>query len=344
MLILKPKEKINYKTLLFFIFIISPIFSYSQKKDFTLKVHFDNPYAKTLFIGEAYPLKPYCSATFKIDSANTTDNDYIFKGSILYPTAVRLMSYSDSLKFNQLIFIDTGYQEINIVKVNNKFIVRGNSAIENEHKLFLQEMDIKEIDKKIEGEKLLSYIEANPNSYVGFFSLINQTFNFKYSPIFSKVTNAFSKKIKQTKSFQYFISQYAPNKKISNYLVFNDKKKPVQLNFVNKENKYTLLEFWFKGCIGCLEQLQEMKASYSESLRKKLTIISINTSPKELFNESLLYIKKQNISWKNYWDYDEESIKKYTDIYIYPSNLLINSSGKIVGKDLDFSTINEFLD
>ena len=341
----RAKREMNYRKLFLFICIICPLVSLCQKKDFVLKVHFDNPYAKTLFIGEAYleELKPFNAAIFKVDSAIATNNDYIFEGKNLYPTAVRLMSFTDSLKFSQLIFIDTGYQEINIIKVNNEYIAQGNSSVEKEHKEFLEEMNIKDIDEKIPGEKLFAYIKANPNSYVGLFALINQTFNYSYSAIFRKIISVFSDEIKQTQGLEYYKSLYLPDKKIGNYLVFTENKKPVELNFINNENKFTFLEFWFKGCVGCQEELEKIKGLYSESLRKKLNIIGISTDSGKYFDPSRKYIKEQKVPWKNYWDWDGEIISKFTFIYVYPSNLLINSSGKIIAKDVDFTTIDEYL-
>jgi peroxiredoxin len=337
------KSTSNYKKLFLFVFIICPLVSLGQENNFVLKVHFNEPHVKILFITEAYFFKPFNAATFKIDSSNAQEANFIFEGKVSYPTAVRLMSYNDSIRFKQLIFIDSGYQEINIIRGSNGYIVESGSAVEKEHKIFLEQMKTKDMDEKIPGEKMLTYIKSNPDSYVGLFALINQTFNYYYLSDFQKILDVFGDEIKHSKGFQYYKSLYAPGKKLADYSVYTKNKKLVKLNFTNDENKYTFLEFWFKGCVGCQEELDKIKGTYSESLRKKLNIISISTDSGKYFEPSRKYIQKQKVLWKNYWDWEAESIKRFTFIYAYPSNLLINSSGNIIAKNVDFSEIDEFL-
>jgi thiol-disulfide isomerase/thioredoxin len=340
----KSKNGIRIITTSLFILIISPLYSICQEHHFTLKVNANNLSIKTLSISEAYyfKFKPYFAAKIKIDSSNVDKNSFTFEGTILYPTAVRLYP-PHSVYFNKLIFIDTGYQEISIVKKDSSYSINSKTAIEDEHRAFLTALDINTIDDKMNGEKLFSYIEKHPDSYVGLFALINQTFNYGYLPVFDKIKNAFSAKINRTEAFQYYARLYKPNKRLENYIVYTSKKQPTQLNFENTRNRYTLLDFWALGCEPCLVGMEKMKQKYSKELKKKLDLITVNINQQDYFENGLKYIKEKEFPWKNYWDWDSNNIVKYVFFSYIPYNLLIDSSGKIIGENVDFNTINRFL-
>lgn len=344
MLRVTRKNKIKITGLLF-LFFACPFNSICQSKNFTLKIHFDNSSVRTLFISEAYyyKLKPYHVAKIKSDSSNVNNNTYLFKGTILYPTAIRLYPSDDAKYFNVLLFIDTGYQEIYIIKKDSSYIVKGNTSVEEAHQRFLKEMNIHSMDKKIEGRKFLSYVQKNPNSYIGLFALIDQSFRYSGSDFLWKIKDAFGKTIKQTEAYKYYKALYAPNKNLANYIVYTKEKKPLQLNFANRKKKYTLLIFWFLGCGPCRKEMEQMKGEYTEDLRKKFDIITIDTDEKKYFSEGLTYINKQKFPWKNYWDWNEENIIKYIFMSHFPSNFLLDPAGSIVAKDVDFKTINGFL-
>ncbi len=337
------KYKIKIATI--FLFILYPFYSICQGRNFTIKVHFDNPDIKTLIIGEAYydRLKPYHAANLKSDSANINGNTYLFKGTLLYPTAVRLFSNINSEKLNELIFIDTGYQEIKIIKKDNSYFINSTTEIEVEHKKFLKEMAIKNIDENIDGEKLLKYVQKKPNSYIAFFALINQSCWYPANPIFWKIKDLFDIKIKKTKAYQYYKVLNAPDKKLLEYVAYTKKKESLKLNFNNSKDKYTLLIFWSLSCAPCLKEMEQMKGEYTEHLREKFDIMTVNLDEKKYFIMGLNYIQKQKFPWKNYWDWNQENILKHIFITHFPSSFLLDSSSRIVAQDLDFNKITEFL-
>ena len=310
---------------------------------FKLKVHFDTTNIKTLFCLKPFYLqmKSLSDATIKLDSSNSTNNTFTFEGTLSHPTLFRLYADDDSSNFSKLIFIDSGSQEMYVNHEKEMYILSSTSGIEKEHKGFLISVGVKTLDDRIDDEKLLQYVEKNPESYIGLYALFNQAPRYAvYYANYNKILDLFSEEIKNTQSYKFFKNWYSPNLKIENYQVFNNENKNVSLNFLNK--KYTLLEFWFKGCTGCVEEFNLMKDLYTKDLSARLNIIAISIDNKQRYKESLEYWKNSHYPWPNYWDWDGVNIEKYSTLLYFPTNLLIDSSGIIIGKDIDFETIDQF--
>ena len=333
--------KIKNKIIVFFFILITfPVYSICQGHHFILKVNFDDPGIKTLFIGEAYyyKFKPYHAATINSDSSKVYQNSYMFEGTTLYPTAIRIFPLNNSQHFNRLIFIDTGYQEITIIKKDSDYVIHSNSAVEKEHRKFLSEMDIKTIDDKINGNKLLSYVQKNPDSYVALFAIINQAFRYYYLPIFKKINNEFGVKIKGTIAFQYYLNNYSPKTVGSvapDFLGLSLDHKIVTLSpFIGKN--FVLLDFWASWCDPCRKMMPHLKHLYQKYHLKGLQIISISFDTDS--TDWKKAVRKEGIqSWINVISREYYSLQnpnglgvKY-GIKAIPTTILIDKKGNIIG-------------
>lgn len=290
-----------------------------------------------LWIGEAYYLDQYRAGLFKVDSASSIEGTYNFNNKILYPTAIRIFNLNG---FNQLLFLDTGYNAAEIAVKDSILQFRTNSRIEQEHRFFLQQMDINTIGEQIPMKKFQAYVKQNPQSYIALFALIDQVFNYKFSPEMRHIANNLDSTIRSTKAFSYFRAQYLDKRKFIAMNVVNEKEKPVMLNF--NPDKYTLLDFWWVGCKGCYVDMKKLNQK-NKSLRNQLTIISINTDNRTEFETSRERFLKQKLSFKSYWDYDETESKKNIFFYKYPTNLLIDKKGYIVATDIDIDRVEDFI-
>jgi len=331
---------------LLLIFIVTPVHSICQQHHFILKVHFDDPSVKVLGIGEAYwwSLKPLHAAKMKLDSSKNHDNNFLFEGTTLYPTAIRIYPLDNSQYFNKLIFIDTGYQEIMLIKKDSSIIIKSNTAIEKEHRKFLSEMAIKTIDNNIDGKKFLSYVKTNPDSYVALFAIINQAFNYPYPPIFEKINAAFGKKITQTKAFQYYKNRYS-TKTVSpvepDLLGTSIDGKKVTLSAF-REKSLVLLDFWASWCMPCRQMMPHLKDLYQKYHSKGLEIISISSSLNDAKDTWKKAVRKEGMqSWINLF-----SEKPYTNgrdlgikygVTRLPTTILIDKKGAVIGRYIGYS-------
>ncbi|MGN6299166.1 MAG: TlpA family protein disulfide reductase [Ginsengibacter sp.] len=332
---LKILLNIEIKLLTFLLIILAyPSHSNAQAHHFTLKVHFHNPSIETLEIGEAYYYKlKFCNAAeIKVDSSNVNENTYLFEGTILYPTAVRLYP-SHTGHFNKLIFIDSGYQEINIIKKGSSYIINSTTQIEKEHQEFLREMDIKTIDEKIPEKKLLSYVKNKSNSYVALFAIINQAFNYSYSATLKRINNEFDEKISQTKAFKYYTHLFAPNTIGSTAPEFSAKNiKGGRTALSSFKGQAVLLDFWASWCIPCRQMIPHLKNIYQKYHSNGLQIISISVD-RDISNWKNA-VKEDRVPWDNiisgYKTLDNLDMKY--NVLQYPTIFLINKNGVIIGR------------
>lgn len=292
-------------------------------------------------MGEAYwwSLKQLHAAKIKADSSIVHQNTFSFEGYTLYPTAVRIFPMDKSERFNKLIFIDTGYQEITLIKKDSSYLIQSDTRIENEHKKFLSEMGVKTIDDKIDGEKLLTYVQKHPESYVALFAIINQANRYPYTAIFNKINDAFGKKIKHTKAFQYYADKYNPKNTgtaDSDLLGTSINGKKIRLSDFRGKS-FILLDFWATWCAPCLKMMPHLKELYQKYHSKGLEIISVGSSlnePKDAWKKGVT--KEALQSWINI--FSEEPYTNGPDLGIkygitsIPTTILIDKEGNIIGR------------
>ena len=193
---------------------------------------------------------------------------------------------------------------------------------------------------RITGKKFQAYVEKNPQSYIALFALIDQMFNYRFSPEMRDIAGNFDTSIRSTKAFFYFREQYLDRKKFIAMNVINEKGKAGTLSF--SPDKYTLLDFWWVGCTGCHADMKKLNQK-SNSLRNQLNIISINTDSRTEFKKSRERFSQQKLSWKSYWDYDGTMSQKNIFFYKYPTNLLIDKNGYIVATDIAIDRLEDFI-
>lgn len=291
----------------------------------------------TLQLAEAYYLPNYRAALFKIDSALYFDGMYQFENKILYPTAFRIFNLKG---FNKLLFLDTGYNQAEIVVKDSIPNIKVKSKIEQEHLFFLEQMGVNSIDEQISMQRFQYYVSEHPKSYVALFVLIEQMFNYRFSPEMKCIADNFDTIIKSTKTFSYFKKQYLDRRKFIPMDVINENGKKVNLTF-NPE-KYTLLDFWWVGCKPCYVDMKKINQKIRK-LGTKLEVISINTDSREQFKESKERFINQQLSWKSFWDYEGLMSNKNISFYKYPTNLLIDRDGYIIATDVNIERLEDFI-
>lgn len=108
-------------------------------------------------------------------------------------------------------------------------------------------------------------------------------------------------------------------------------------------SKYTLVDFWYSHCTPCIQEFDELKHIYSAYSSKGFQVIGISIDKKSDELEWKKAIEKYNLIWTNLWDADGEMAKKYS-IEVFPTNFLIDQSGKIIRKNISLTDLRNFLD
>lgn len=105
---------------------------------------------------------------------------------------------------------------------------------------------------------------------------------------------------------------------------------------------YTLVDFWFAHCAACISQFPDYIKIVSEYQQKGFTLIGIsNDTSKNDIKSWKDIIKNKSLNWHQY-----RVTRVTTDdlrIILFPTNFLLDGSGKIVAGNIDTKQLADFL-
>ncbi len=101
----------------------------------------------------------------------------------------------------------------------------------------------------------------------------------------------------------------------------------------------TVVNFWFNGCAPCVAELPELN-SLNESLAEKGgTVIGINSETldgdADIIAQAKEIMSEQGASYRNiYFDSSSEAGKIASDIVAFPTTMLVDRNGNIIGEPI----------
>ncbi|NLO69561.1 MAG: DUF4369 domain-containing protein [Porphyromonadaceae bacterium] len=196
--------------------------------------------------------------------------------------------------------------------------------------------------------KNLNYAMKSVNTLVGNYIFTNSFYNFtveQKEALFAKM----DEKTKSIPRIAELIAATEVEKKTSAGQPFVDLKmenpqgKPDSIsNYVGKTD-YLLIDFWASWCGPCIRTFPELTAFYAKNKGPKFDILGVSFDrEKESWLEA---IKKYNLTWPHisdikYWD--SQGAKLYA-VNSIPATVLIDKSGKIVGRNMKLDEIQNLL-
>jgi len=108
---------------------------------------------------------------------------------------------------------------------------------------------------------------------------------------------------------------------------FTDRKN--KTTFIDLKNyDYYLLDFWFVGCVPCMQQHKIIKLNQQKIKDKKIAVIGVCIDKKAgPWNK---YLQEHNYTWANYRESGANTLSGYLAINAFPSYMILNGEGDIV--------------
>lgn len=218
---------------------------------------------------------------------------------------------------------------------------------EDELKKVTEEMDKLEEERREKAYHV--YLENNITSPIALYVLklyAGYDIDAKLiEPYFEKLTLS----AKQSQSGIYFKSQIETAKKtgigvIAMGFTQNDTLgKPVSLS--SFRGKYVLVDFWASWCGPCRAENPNLVEAFHAYKDKGFTVLGVSLDRPDKKQAWLDAIHKDGLTWThvsdlNYWD---NAVAKQYGIRAIPQNLLLDPSGKIIGKNLHGDELNKKL-
>lgn len=102
------------------------------------------------------------------------------------------------------------------------------------------------------------------------------------------------------------------------------------------EHAVTLVNFWFNGCSPCVEELPALNELNERLQEKGCAVIGINTGTldgdQSVIDEAKAILDKQGATYRNvYFDSDSEAGKYASGIMVFPTTILVDRNGNIIG-------------
>lgn len=191
------------------------------------------------------------------------------------------------------------------------------------------------------------YVSKNPDSYVALWDLILDYPILRAEEDKRKVLSIaemFSDKLKSTKTYKTLIEilekdlQFVNGSFLPNF--FLDDKDSL-LNIASR-NKFTLIDFWFSSCQPCLKQFDALKEIYASNITKGFQIVGISVEGENQKARWEQVIERYGLKWIQHLDTNGVIAQKLF-IKAFPSNFLIDHTGKIVSVDIEPTALQEFL-
>jgi peroxiredoxin len=183
-----------------------------------------------------------------------------------------------------------------------------------------------------------NYVLSNPNSFVSPYILYRNSYNYEMEElekalasfdttlshsIYTGFMQHYLATLKRTAVGQPYLTFFLPDTSGNNVFV---------KEMVGKS--YLLIDFWASWCAPCREENPNLVALYSEFHGRGFDIIGVSMdSRRDRWVEA---IRKDNLTWAHVSDLKgwESAVGKLYGIRSIPANVMIDTAGYIVAKNL----------
>lgn len=313
------------------------------------------------------------------DSVPLISGKFDIKGQLAYPGLIIMSLTTDKYYESGWFYIDSGKQTLILEIVEdhlqvkstgntfNEFISNFKNQMDDFKKMENELIQLSSIKEEVHVEEdkykarhdfdlkmarlqdqkdsfLLNYIKQSPASMVGLFELSSFVYKNGSAPIYDSSFYYLDLKLKalppgiRLKNKLELIRQLGVGSDFPPFKLNDTSRNHVFLNQLLTK-KYILLDFWFHNCGACIIEFPGLKDIYLKWYDKGFEMVGISIDRSE--SDWKGAINEYHLTWPQYLDYSS----RYSELNInyFPSNFLVDSTGKIVAKNITIPQLDDFL-
>ncbi|QEC42978.1 TlpA disulfide reductase family protein [Pseudobacter ginsenosidimutans] len=311
------------------------------------------------------------SLSDRADTARIKKGEFMFEGSVTAPKSVNIIFQYGARQKSLNLYLEPGVITINGADSLEAATVEGGAVnAENEMlKASLKRQDQRKKDlidvfKSLSEEKrkdsqlkaaldaglilikegkrqaYIDFIRQNPGSFVSLDALKTLGGVIPDHDLVAPLFNSLAPGIQNTESGKEYarrldaIAATTIGKMAPDFTQNDTLGNPVRLS--DLRGKYVLIEFWASWCGPCRVENPVLVSIYNEYHNKNFEILGISMDDEKGKNAWLAAIRKDNLPWINVSDLKaKENIPgRLFDIKAIPQNVLVDTTGKIIGRNV----------
>ncbi|MES2457996.1 MAG: TlpA disulfide reductase family protein [Bacteroidota bacterium] len=310
--------------------------------------------------------------TITLDSADVADGKFTIAGQIEGPVFARLVfrpSSTDSTRPRILsFFLEPGTVSISSADTLKNVVVTGSKsdhdflpirndlmaytaklgALNEEARQYQAARDtaglktvrtkMDELDEDFKNDTYRKFVERNPASPVSLYALDQVAGSYlnpeEIEPFFKKL----SPQVRNSKAGKDFAKKIETAKASSQGGYLPDFSQPDASGKIVRlssfRGKYVLVDFWASWCLPCRQESPSLVKAFHSYKDKGFTILGVSLDKNK--ESWLKAIEVDKLDWTQVSDlkYWNNEVAKKFDIRFVPQNILLDPSGKVIGRNL----------
>jgi len=352
----------------FFVVLLFSFFACNQTPSYKVNVNIRGAE------GKAFLSQHIRDKWVKLDSVQLQDGRCQFKGIVKNPDVYYLILGNRKEKLpifveNSVISITGAVDSIYKAKISGSLVHDEYQAFQDKldlldkqgTALFNQSKEFEKTGNKIKADSLMvlsekifdsvdicqkDYVKANPASYISPY-LLSRVYYDMEADVLEGFLSGLDKKLDSLTTVVILKDRVANLKKVAigqiapDFTMNDADGKPVKLSDIYSKNNYTLVDFWASWCGPCRHENPNVVAVFIDYKAKGFGVLGVSLD--NVKEKWLKAVTDDHLTWPQVSDlknWKNEAAVLYS-VNSIPSNLLVDKTGKIVGRNLREEKLRE---